>query len=206
MRSIIALMTLVLVLVSSALAVSQKEMTDMYTARLVSNLALTDQQAEEVRPLIDSAIAELNRATTAGPEERREAMRNARDLSEQTSKRIQEILDNNQRVEFDSLSQPILPSLQLVGLNNGLQLTSEQVGQVEEIIQLYLPHSPRQPSAEQNRERPNNNEFRQNMDQMNKAIEQVLTDNQKKLFAEMQKEREERRPHDGRPERRPRQF
>ncbi len=206
MRSILALMTLVLVLISSVLAVSQKEMTDMYTARLVNNLALTDQQAAEVRPLIDSAIAGLNKAATAGPEDRREAMRNARGLSEETSKRIQEILDNSQRGTFDSLSQPFLPSLQLMRLNNGLRLTSEQVGQVEEIMHLYLPHSPRQPRAEQNRERPDDNEFRQNMDQMNKAIEQVLTDNQKKLFAEMQKESQERRPREGRPERRPRQF
>ena len=206
MRSIVAWMTLALILVSAALAVSQKEMTDMYTARLTNDLALTDRQVADARPLIDSAIIGLNRAATADPEERREAMRRARNLSKETSERIREILDDTQQAKFDSLSHPVLPSLQLIRLNNGLRLTSEQVGQIEEIIHLYLPYSPRQPHAEQNREQSDNNEFRQNMDQMNKAIEQVLTDNQKKLFAEMQKEREEHRPRDGRPERRPRQF
>lgn len=191
MRRIVLFLVAVMALSTTAWCLSQDAMVDLYTKRLISELTLSDQQTQEVRAILNTQIGKLRAIALDKDTRPREKMQDIRTLTEKTTSEISGKLDDQQKQKLNDLAAPLLPQFRLLQLDDRLNLSAEQVTQIDEILAANsMQRLPQGERGSSNRE-DFRKQMQENREKMDTAIENVLTDEQKEIYAKMRQEQQE---------------
>jgi len=185
---------LLLIFCASLGAVDMAELADIKTEEISSNLKLNEKQTEQVRAIITSHLKAWDSKMQEYKSDPRHLMDLMRNLQSETYAQVKNILDDSQKEMLSLYSKPILPDQNVIFLNQSLDLSADQISQIEEIYASYRPQDkgPEKgggfPDPEQMEKR------RKQRQQMLDDIRDLLSDEQKVEFDEWQAEQEKQRP------------
>ncbi len=188
-----AILLLTMLIGATAVAADNNALAKMRMGKLERRLSLSPQQTDQAQAILADQIAVMSAAFAPGfaaPPPTREQVRErdsiARDL-------IGEILDDGQKDKLSERKGRILPEPRLLELNTRLDLSETQALAVDSILAAAKPKRGKQGQPNQSDAQKPPEAGKQRGGERDVAIEAFLTPEQKAIFAEMKKERKDRK-------------
>ncbi len=202
MKKAAGIILLILMLGTTAEAVDPQVLAQMRLVKLDRKLNLSPDQIAEVKVILANQINEMSGKPEPGSTDPRQRKEQDRSGDSLVREQLGEVLDEEQMEKLSNLRGRILPNPRLIELNSRLGLTEDQVRQVDSVITEGKPKRGEQgePGADAERETP---EIRkQRAEKQDAAIEALLTEEQKEVFAALKKERKDhgRKPRPPKPD------
>ncbi len=200
MRRTYLTIILVLALTMSALAVEHDLLVSRQVDKLTGDLSLTAEQAESIRTILTEQVeTALSGEKQSPPDQQQPGNRGS---GKDVRKKIHALLNEDQQTAFRELDYQIVPSRRLLELNERLDLDEDQVVLIEEILATTRGERRAMQPEGADKTGGDREAMKQMHDQQDSQIEEILTDDQKALFAQMKEERKQRKG-DNRPPRKP---
>ncbi len=192
MKKAAGIILLIMMLGTTAEAVDPQVLAQMRLVKLERKLNLSPDQIAEVKVMLANHINEMSGKPEPGSTDPRQRKEQDRSSDSLVREQLGAVLDGEQMEKLSNLRGRILPDPRLIELNSRLDLTEEQVRQINSVITEGKPKRGQQsePGADTKKETP---ELRkQRAEKQDAAIEEVLSEEQKEIFAAMKKERKDR--------------
>jgi len=178
-------------------AIQDKPTVDKRLGHLQQELTLTEAQTEQIRLILQNEESELNKVRELNKDDRRAVNQARKSQKKQTDQQIMNVLAGDQKKTFSAMKERRADDPRLRELKEKLQLSEEQVEQIAPIMSNTREEMETLRSESGGDRREMRDKMRGIRDRQNKQIEEFLTEDQKKIFAEMKNERKKRGPRGG---------
>ncbi len=193
MKALSFIVVLGLITSSIALAVEPDQLAQRTVNIITGKLSLGSAETEQIRSILsDHITAHGEKAGKEGnvPQSRGET---PRAIEREVKKQIVEVLTDEQRELLKESKIRLLPHPRLMELNAGLDLSLDQIDQIEVILEKNKPAKGKRGKKEDGESQQNREEKKLAKDGQDAEIVNILTEPQKELFLQMKKERKEQK-------------
>ncbi len=126
-----------IVLSAGVMAAGIDDLAQWRFEHIDAKLDLTAEQKTKVKDILTAGIIKLEQVVIAHNDDPRSARGEIKDIEDDVSDDIEILLTDEQNDIFDDLEEPILPRMMLIHLYDRLDLTLEQVDEINRIVAAY---------------------------------------------------------------------
>lgn len=180
-----------LFLMLAAAPAQEKDRLEQRAQKLQKELNLTDEQTGQVRQILEynHQQAQKEREENRGNPEALQNVAKAR--RETVDQQMKNLLTAEQYTKYQEISKNAPVEEMTIRLQERLNLTDEQTGQVEKILLSAREERQKQRENASGDRRQMLDQMRSMLENRDKQIEALLTEEQKKIYQEIKKERRE---------------
>jgi hypothetical protein len=185
MKTASIILIIVVFLSAPILAVDPDELTQIKTEQLNDYLQLTPDQSEKVAGIITDYVFGLTELFENKTDDSPRLIMQDREMAEEYVTKIREVLNEDQTGKLSTLGYSVLPKPHLIMLNAALDLSPEQVAQIDAILSVYQPRIREAYDDNSSSRRRKLLKLRDLSNEQSEKIEDVLSDEQKEIYSEM---------------------